>query len=74
MILSQAHTLAIEDVLYLEIGAHYLKRCALFGEFFFLSTFIFGGAVGPEQHKILLVWPKWIEMSHLKEFMEMYRA
>ena len=57
MILSQAHTLAIEDVLYLEIGAHYLKRCALFGIFIYLSTFIFWGSVGPEQHKILLVWP-----------------
>ena len=52
MILSQAHTLAIEDVLYLEIGVHYLKRCALFGFFC-----IFGVSVGPEQ-KILLVWPK----------------
>ena len=28
-----------------------MKRCALFG------TFIFEGSVGPEQHKILLVWP-----------------
>ena len=28
--------------------------------FLFLSTFIFWGSVGPEQHKILLVWPNQI--------------
>ena len=35
--------LAIEDVLYLEIGVHYLKICALFE---FLSTFFLGGGGG----------------------------
>ena len=39
--MSQAHTLAIEDVLYLEIGVYYLKD-VLYLEFFGQLSFLGG--------------------------------